>query len=268
MTGIDRARRAGEADAHCRDAFAASGAPLSGVALVAVGGYGRGELAPYSDLDVVLVIDDDIDAAEWAAKLWYPLWDSGVPLDHSVRTLAEVLAAAAGDVRVLLGMLDARHVAGDPSVTLRLRTTMLATWRREARRRLPELALLIADRHERVGELAHAAVPDLKESEGGLRDATALRALVATWLVDVPHVPMESSRRRLLDARDVLHETAGRSTDRIAPEYWDAMAAGLELGDAAAAQREVRAAGRRLTHLSRVTWHQLRAISARGRRQR
>ena len=105
-----------------------------------------------------------------------------------------------------------------------------------------------------MGELAHASVPDLKESVGGLRDATVLKALVATWLVDVPHADLEPSRLQLLDVRDVLHEVAGRATDRIAPEVWPDLAAGLGLADAEAAQRQVREIGRRITHLSRLTW--------------
>ena len=87
-----------------------------------------------------------------------------------------------------------------------------------------------------MGELAHASVPDLKEAEGGLRDATVLKALVATWLVDVPHVELERSRLALLDVRDLVHDIAGRATDRIAPEMW------RELGRAARARRTPRAA--------------------------
>ena len=79
---------------------------------------------------------------------------------------------------------------------------------------------------------AHASVPDLKESVGGLRDATVLKALVATWLVDVPHADLEPARLQLLDVRDVLHEVAGRATDRIAPEAVADLAAGLGLPDA------------------------------------
>ena len=238
-----------------------------GVALVAVGGYGRAELAPYSDLDVVLVHDDPFDDAadvsEVAIKLWYPLWDAGANIDHSVRALSEVTAAAKQDVRVALGLLDARHLAGDPSLTLRLRTTVLAQWRRDARARLPELRDLVTRRGERVGELAHASVPDLKESTGGLRDATVLNALVATWLVDVPHTDLERGRIQLLDVRDTLHAVAGRSTDRVAPELWDELAPGLGLPDAAAAQRQVRELGRRITHISRLTWRRVDSVLAR-----
>ncbi|MEZ5193235.1 MAG: hypothetical protein R2734_12455 [Nocardioides sp.] len=192
-----------------------------------------------------------------------PAGDSAAKVDHSVRPYDAMVEAAAADVRVALGLLDLRHVAGDPNLTLRLRTTMLAAWRRTARERLPELRALVDRRHELIGELAHAAVPDLKEAEGGLRDATALKALVASWLVDVPHADLERSRRSLLDVRDVLHEVAGRATDRIAPEHWPVLAERTGLADAAAAQRFVRELGRRMTHLSRLTWRRAEAAVAR-----
>ena len=94
-----------------------------------------------------------------------------------------------------------------------------------------------------MGELAHVSVPDLKEAEGGLRDATVLKALVATWLVDVPHVDLERSRLALLDARDVLHEVAGRATDRVGPDVWAELAPGLGLADAGAVQQAPARAG-------------------------
>ena len=180
MTAAERAERTAEADKLCASAYEQCGGPDTGVALVAVGGYGRAELAPHSDLDVVLVSDEGVDLGELAERVWYPLWDSGSKLDHSVRTLPEMVAAAGGDLRVALGLLDLRHLAGDPNLTLRLRTTMLAHWRRQAREQLPALRELVRGRHELVGELAHLSVPDLKEAEGGLRDATVLKALVAT----------------------------------------------------------------------------------------
>jgi len=257
MTAAERADRTAAADTLCADAYDAAGGPDTGVALVAVGGYGRGELAPYSDLDVVLVADDGVDpdnTAELAHRVWYPIWDSGEKLDHSVRSLGEMLEAAATDVRVASGLLDVRHVAGDPSLTLRLRAAALAQWRRDARQRIPELHELVRSRHRLIGELAHLSVPDLKEAEGGLRDATVLKSLTATWLVDIPAADLERSRQQLLDVRDVLHAAAGRATDRIAPEQWSAIAEGMGLPDDRAAQRQVRELGRRLTHLSRLVW--------------
>ncbi|WP_370291448.1 [protein-PII] uridylyltransferase [Nocardioides sp.] len=263
MTAADRSARTARADALCAAAFADSGAPETGSALVAVGGYGRSELAPHSDLDLVLVADDalvDVRGEAWAevaGRLWAPLWDAGPRLDHSVRSLPEMLAAADGDVRVASGLLDVRHVAGDPSLTLRLRTTILAQWRRQARQRLPELREIVVSRHRIVGELAHASMPDLKEAEGGLRDATVLKSLTTTWLIDVPGADLERCRQQLLDARDLLHEIAGRASDRIAPEHWQALAEGLGLPDERAAQRHVRELGRRMTHLSRLAWRRV-----------
>ena len=260
MTAAERAERTRAADELCAKAFASTGCPGTGVALVAVGGYGRQELAPYSDLDVVLVHDPDIELGEWAGQIWYPLWDSGANVDHSVRTVDEVLEQAAADLRVATGMLDARHLAGDPNLTLRLRSAVLNQWRRDARTRLGELRELVSERGRMTGELAHASVPDLKESVGGLRDATVLKALVASWLVDVPHVDLERCRRALLDVRDALQTVAGRATDRVAPEYWDEIASLLELPDANAAQVHTRSLARRLTHLSRLAWRRAEAV--------
>ncbi|MGN6780011.1 MAG: [protein-PII] uridylyltransferase [Marmoricola sp.] len=263
MTAEERSRRTAEADLLCRTAYDASGCPTTGAALVAVGGYGRGELAPFSDLDVLLVHDDGVLLAEGAAALWYPLWDSGRTIDHAVRSVPETVERAEADPRVALGLLDVRHLAGDPNLTLRLRAAVLASWRREARRRLPELRELVAARNDRLGELADAAVPDLKESTGGLRDATVLTGLVATWLVDVPHADLERCRRALLDIRDVVQALHGRASDRVAPELWSELAGPLGLPDALAAQRHVRALGRRVTHLSRLAWRRADAVQRR-----
>ena len=231
---------------------------------MAVGGYGRRELAPHSDLDVVLVHAEDVDVAEVAAEIWYPLWDAGADVDHSVRALGEVTAAARDDVRVSLGLLDARHLAGDPSVTLHLRSDLLTQWRRDARSQLPVLRDLVEKRVERVGELAHATVPDLKESGGGLRDATILNALVATWLVDVPHTDLERSRRALLDVRDALQTLAGRSSDRIGPDMWSDLASALGHDGPATTQKQVREIGRRITHISRLTWRRVDGVLSAG----
>lgn len=263
MTAPERAARTEAADALCRAAYDACDGPEVGVALVAVGGYGRSELAPHSDLDVVLVHDAGVDPGAVAEKVWYPLWDSGSRLDHSVRSLPQMVAAAEEDLKVALGLLDVRHLAGDPNLTLRLRATMLASWRREARDRLPALRELVHKRHEVVGELAHVSVPDIKEAEGGLRDATVLKALETTWLVDVSSPELERSRQALLDFRDLLHAETRRPTDRVAPELWEVLATSMGLDDAAAAQRHVREIGRRVTHLSRLTWRRVASVLAR-----
>ncbi len=126
QTRSERRRlRAATADQRLRSLWEVAQAdldlPPEGAALVAVGGYGRGELSPASDLDVVLLAVDRYDEgllANLAERLWYPLWDAQVALDHAVRTERELRAAAADDVRVALGLLDMRHVAGDGILAL------------------------------------------------------------------------------------------------------------------------------------------------------
>ncbi|WP_067440572.1 [protein-PII] uridylyltransferase [Nocardioides jensenii] len=263
MSAAERQARTDAADALCAKAYDDLGGPEAGVALVAVGGYGRRELAPFSDLDVVLVHDDDVDPGELAEQVWYPLWDSGVDLDHSVRSFGGAVTAASDDLRVALGMQDVRYLAGDSNLALRLRTTMLAQWRREAKQRLPALRKLVVQRHALTGELAHASIPDLKEAQGGLRDATVIKALVATWLVDAPHVELERCRQTLLDVRDLVHAIAGRGNDRISPEVWEQLPERLGVDDAVAAQVMVRELGRRITHISHLTWRRVDAVLAR-----
>lgn len=260
MTADERATRTQAADDLCSGAYSDCSGPDVGVAMVAVGGYGRRELAPHSDLDVVLVHDEGVELGELANKVWYPLWDSGSALDHSVRSLQEMVAAADADHRVASGLLDVRHVAGDPNLTLRLRATMLAQWRKGARERLPEIRAASLTRHRLIGELAHLSIPDLKEAEGGLRDATTLRGIVATWLVDVPHTELEQSRQALLDVRDVVQGVAGRASDRVPPEMWSELATALGLADDRAAQVHVREIGRRITHLSRLAWRRVDGV--------
>lgn len=262
MTAEQRAQRTRDADALCESALAAAvdGGAETGVAMVAVGGYGRGELAPHSDLDVVLLHEETRDVGALAAAVWYPLWDAGAKVDHAVRELGDVTEAAHADARVALGLLDARHLAGDPGLTLRLRAAVLAQWRRDARHHLPQVRDMVRRRTEQAGELAHATVPDLKESFGGLRDATILKALVATWLVDVPHVDLERGRGRMLDVRDELHAVTGRPGDRVPPEAWGDLAGRLGLAGEEEAQRHVRELGRRLAHLARLTWRRVDAV--------
>ncbi|MFF3988321.1 [protein-PII] uridylyltransferase [Streptomyces sp. NPDC001797] len=242
-----------------------------GVSLVAVGGYGRAELSPRSDLDLLLLHDgaDSGAVAAVADRLWYPVWDLGLALDHSVRTPAEARKTAGEDLKVQLGLLDARHIAGDLGLTSALRTAILADWRNQAPKRLPELQELCAERAERQGELQYLLEPDLKEARGGLRDATALRAVAASWLADAPREGLADARRRLLDVRDALHLTTGRATDRLALQEQDQVAAELDLLDADTLLRQVYESARVISYASDVTWREVgRVLRSRAVRPR
>ncbi|MBV1949639.1 [protein-PII] uridylyltransferase [Streptomyces sp. BV129] len=266
-----RSALAGLTDDWLTGLFTAAAPAAKGVSLVAVGGYGRGELSPRSDLDLLLLHDgtDPAAVAALADRLWYPVWDLGISLDHSVRTPAEARKTAGDDLKVQLGLLDARHLAGDLGLTAGLRTAILADWRNQAPRRLPELQELCAERAERHGELRFLLEPDLKEARGGLRDATALRAVAASWLADAPREGLADARRRLLDARDALHLVTGRATDRLALQEQDQVAAELGLLDADTLLRQVYEAARVISYAGDVTWREVgRVLRARAVRPR
>jgi [protein-PII] uridylyltransferase len=240
--------------------FDASGARDRGATLVAVGGHGRGELSPGSDLDLILLHPGG-DIADVADRLWYPIWDSGMRLDHSVRTVAEARRLAAADLRVVLGILDARTVAGDDDATVALKGSVLADWRALAATRLLELQATVRERAEAHGELAHLLEPDLKESYGGLRDLTVLRAIAASWVTDAPHAELAPAKTLLLDARDALHRVASRPVDRLTHQEQGPVARVLGMPDSDSLLRAVSAAGRSISVASDVTWRSVERIT-------
>src|SRR5690625_1596339 len=165
-------------------------------------------------------------------------------------------------------MLDARAVAGDAWLVQSLRSGVLGSWRRHARDRLPQPRAACDERVERAGWLAHAAVPDLKNSGGGLRDGVVMRALVSTWLIDVPRHETEPLRRALLDVRDALHEATGRRTDRLSGDLLPDVAELLELTPAEL-DMHVRGLGWRTAHLAQLAWRRIGAVlHPRSRRRR
>jgi [protein-PII] uridylyltransferase len=269
-SGPGAARRRGLAaltDAWLREVFTqASGESdlgAAGVALVAVGGYGRGELSPGSDLDLVLLHADrrhTSAVSNLADGLWYPIWDTGVHLDHSVRTFDEARRLASTDLAVLLGLLDARHVAGDPAVAQRLRSSVLGDWRAAARRRLPDLREAWEERGRRAGDLRYDLEPDLKEGRGGLRDLVSLRAVAASWVADRPHRDVDDAVRRLADVRDALQQVTRRSGNRLVLQEQDQVASVLGVAGADDLLRVVGASAAAVTHAADVTWR--RALSA------
>jgi [protein-PII] uridylyltransferase len=220
----------------------------SGVALVAVGGYGRKELLPGSDLDVLLLHDGREGIAKIADRIWYPVWDSGARLDHAVRTVPQARRVARNDLKVALGLLNARHIAGDLDLTTRLREGALEDWRANARTRLAELKTLNEERARRHGELAFLLEPDLKESRGGQRDVHAIQAIAAAWVAPAPGPKVRAAYEQILDARHVLHEVTGRRLDRLVLEEQDEVARALDLLDGDALLRSLAGAGRTVAY--------------------
>jgi [protein-PII] uridylyltransferase len=245
----------------------------TGIALVAVGSLGRRELPPHGDLDLVLVHDGRPEIAALADALWYPIWDAGVRLDHSVRTVPEAVSVAGDDVKAGLGLLDARHVAGDPEVTAGLRTATLGSWRQHAGRLLPQLRDLRRARSRQIGELGFLLEPDLKEAYGGLREGQVLRALAAAQLADEPPADAGAAYAFLLDVRDALQRSSGRATDALVRQEQRPVAAALGIvtsgePDDDALLRQVSLAGRRLAFVADETWRRVEASLVRRPRAR
>ena len=233
-------------------AEATDGAQPSGAALVVLGSVGRGDAGPSSDLDVVILHDTRAtvsrDIQTLADRVLYPLWDSGIRVDHSVRTLAQCREVASGDLTAAIALLDLAHVAGDPEVSASVRASLHHDWRKAARTRLPSLVESVRARHARYDDLAQSIEPDLKESRGGLRDVTVIRSLVTAWLADQPHGRLDDATDLLLDVRDAVHVCTGRGRSRLARDLHDDVAALLGMADRDALLTEVSGAGRAIAY--------------------
>lgn len=249
--------------------------PGSGFALLAVGGLARGEMLPYSDLDLVLLHDgDQVERVQTMAdQLWYPIWDANVGLDHSVRTVPEALRVAGDDLSAALGLLDARHIAGDEDLSDLLIGEIRQQWRKDAPRRLPALIEHAEQRWVRAGEVAHRSEPDVKSGRGGLRDVQLLNALALAQLTDglrlaaddAPGGGLGIAYRRLLDVRTELHRVAGRNREQMRAQDADEIAAALNLGDRFALSRLISDEARTISYAVEVGLRTARgAVPRRG----
>src|SRR5579872_4574027 len=242
--------------------------PASRVALVAVGGYGRREMLPGSDLDVLLLYEGQDGIAAVADRVWYPVWDSGVGLDHAVRTVAQARKVAREDLKAALGLLSARHVAGDENLTQALRRGVLADWRADAPTRLVAVREQCQERAAQFGELAFLLEPDLKEARGGLRDVHAIQAVAAAWVAPAPGPKVRTAYEQILDARHALHEITGRRLDRLVLEEQDEVARALGLLDGDVLLRMLAGAARTVAYAVDHTFRQADRLRQRRPRSR
>ena len=263
MSTRERRERSNESDRFLlslfNSALGKTGKNSKGLAIAAVGGYGRGELSPGSDLDIIILHQGQFSQSalsEFVNNLLYPLWDNK-SVDHSVRTRTETRDAAESDLKVALGLLDIRVVAGDADLVAAVQSESLDSWRKHAHNRLPELKLSLEQRHERAGELAYLLEPDVKEARGGLRDINALRAISLSGATKVPLERISWAESKLNDVRETLHQTSGRNKDRLLFQEQDAVARELGYTDADALMSDVAQAARSVDYLLEFTWHQL-----------
>ena len=198
-------------------------------ALVAVGGYGRGELYPYSDVDVLLLLPAN-PSAETKSRLEALVglfWDIGIEVGHSIRTLEECFTLAATDITVQTTLLEARHLAGDLPLFHDLETG--TRQRLNPRDFYTAKKLELEQRHTKHQDTPYSLEPNCKESPGGLRDlqvilwiaraaevGTNWRTLAARGMITRTEAAMLGKREALLQAIRVrLHLIAGRREDRL-----------------------------------------------------
>lgn len=219
---------------------------VSDAALFAVGGFGRGLLFPYSDVDLLALVGPSEPARLRALEQCFAtLWDIGLKVGHAVRDLPQCRALAAQDASVFTSLLDARRLVGDPALEQGLKAIIddPALWPPAT-----YLAARLAERdarHARYNDTAYNLEPNLKDGPGGLRTLDSLRWLgrrlahaddfedmVGEGLLDPAEKDsLEQSEATLRRYRFALHLEAGRAEERLLFDYQRALAARLGFQD-------------------------------------
>ncbi len=225
----------------------------TGWALVAVGGTGRRELCPGSDIDLLVLHPRKVDqatAARVSESLWYPLWDAGLKGTPALHTIESALTLADREVLSAVTWLTASPIAGDQEVSALFMQRSNERWRERAKTNLPALFAETHSRHERAGEVAFHLEPDLRDGRGGLRDVHVLTFLERSehplfeHVLDRPLVELVPMAKHLVAVRGELHRSTNRNSDRLLLQEQDAVAALLGLADADSLMSSVAAAGR------------------------
>src|SRR6266478_6223110 len=233
------ARRAELVDVLLRYVFGGAAATTSGngeripLALIALGGYGRGELNPFSDIDVMVLhhqraakISPDLE--EMVNQVLYLLWDSGFKVGHSTRSIKEAIAQANADMRTKTAMLESRFLAGDSELARKFREQFRSKCVEAHEREYVEMRIQDqVARHNKLGDSVYLQEPNLKSGCGGLRDyqnllwmtyfkegSLSTNQLVGKdWLSESDQRRIENAYDFLLRLRTDLHYATGRATD-------------------------------------------------------
>ena len=229
------------------------------VALIAVGGYGRRELAPFSDLDVLLVHRGVKNIDEIASLMWYPIWDAGLKLGHAVRTPKETLQICATDLDTATALVTARHLAGSELLAQEVIGSARDAWRQRGRTWLVNLHERMQERYVTSGEVAFLLEPNIKESLGGLRDIHALWWAIEAGLVLTSQDAdaLKKCNETLLQVRVALHQHTNRVGDVLHLEEQIPVAAALEYTNDDALMSAIAVAGQQVAWISDEAWSQL-----------
>ena len=200
-------------------------------ALVAHGGYGRRQMAPYSDIDLMLLHDDadSTAVAALAKRLVQDLFDAGLQVGQSVRGVAEACRLAAGDATIFSTLLDCRTLAGPDELRERLASRLAAAIRRAPRRHVEMLVAARREEADKFGQTVALLEPNVKRSPGGLRDVQLVGWLgrvlhgaeslddlaLAGGLARTDAAALRDAAEFLLRVRNDLHLAAGKAADDL-----------------------------------------------------
>jgi [protein-PII] uridylyltransferase len=226
----------------------------SNLTLAAVGGYGRGELSPHSDIDLLFLAGSRADTSPATLRgLLYPLWDAGFQVGHAVRTPKEADERAATDLDAATSQLSARLIAGDAGLFEELMDRRSRRLRKHPRaffRRVTDARL---ERHRRADRAGWMLAPDIKEDIGGLRDLHTVLWLYAALGGPAPEEALLEAGDVLLAVREGLHAKSKRKLDRVRIDLQPWIAGHLGIDDefpADVLMKKVHSAARAIEHLS------------------
>lgn len=195
--------------------------------MVATGGYGRAELSPGSDIDLLLVSGSPEVAADALRALLYPLWDAGLQVGHAAVTPAEAIERTQRDFHAATALLTARFIAGNPDLWRDLADRRKRWIQQNSRSLTRQIVSSVGERRNHALRAGWALAPDLKEHTGGLRDVHAALWLRVVAGDDARNDAMEAASDVLLAARDALHAEMRRKVDKLRIDLQAAVAGRL-----------------------------------------
>lgn len=218
------------------------GQTMPGWALVALGGYGRRDLCPHSDLDLLLLAENKTTRKEIASvleEILYPLWDKGFNVSYSVRTIKETTHDAREDFFFRTSLIDARFICGSqPCFDKLISSLQKNRFLKNTKKFISDLLFHTKKRHDKFGDTSYILEPELKEGHGGLRDYQTVNWAVRELSRHGIHVPDIINRKDMeeldqaydfmIKIRYLLHDLSGRKNDRMYLEYQEVLAETLE----------------------------------------